>query len=285
MTPWTVACQTPLSVGFSRQEYWSGLPFPSPGDLPNPGLLHCRQILYHLSHSVQCSRSVHVQLFVTPWTAARQVSLSITNWSRLFACGLNTHPLPAGHSPVLFVTLASSSKLVSLSMFIEHLHCVLLTTNCLCQLSKSKCSSISPVAGTTPTQVGAATHPSEDLLCMFMSSQIGQTPRCCRRATHPRQDLPWPLPSLQAVRSQVSSLLYPLSFQFPCFFPRRELRYRDHKSYTNGSMEIMCGADGWRPENLRAQCVVSQEAALGGTPGARTWVLSCSGQGAMSMQR
>ena len=43
-TPWTVACQAPLSKEFSRQEYWSGLPFPTPGDLPNqglnPGLLH-----------------------------------------------------------------------------------------------------------------------------------------------------------------------------------------------------------------------------------------------------
>ena len=38
VTPWTVACQTPLSMGFSRQEYWSGLPFPSPGDLPDPGI-------------------------------------------------------------------------------------------------------------------------------------------------------------------------------------------------------------------------------------------------------
>ena len=37
-TPWTVAYQAPPSVGFSRQEYWSGLPFPSPGDLPNPGI-------------------------------------------------------------------------------------------------------------------------------------------------------------------------------------------------------------------------------------------------------
>ena len=35
-TPWTVARQAPLSMGFSRQEYWSGLPFPSPEDLPNP---------------------------------------------------------------------------------------------------------------------------------------------------------------------------------------------------------------------------------------------------------
>ena len=36
-TPWTVAYQAP-SMGFSKQEYWSGLPFPSPGDLPNPGI-------------------------------------------------------------------------------------------------------------------------------------------------------------------------------------------------------------------------------------------------------
>ena len=36
MTPWIVAYQAPLSMEFSRQKYWSGLPFPSPGDLPNP---------------------------------------------------------------------------------------------------------------------------------------------------------------------------------------------------------------------------------------------------------
>ena len=38
VTPWTVALQVPLSMGFSRQEYWSGLPFSSPGDLPDPGI-------------------------------------------------------------------------------------------------------------------------------------------------------------------------------------------------------------------------------------------------------
>ena len=37
-TPWTVARQAPLSMGFSGQEYWSGLPFPSPGDIPDPGM-------------------------------------------------------------------------------------------------------------------------------------------------------------------------------------------------------------------------------------------------------
>ena len=61
-TPWTAACQATLSMGFSRQKYWSGLPFPPPGDLPNPGikpkfpallevsLSHCRRIPHHLSH-------------------------------------------------------------------------------------------------------------------------------------------------------------------------------------------------------------------------------------------
>ena len=38
VTPWTVACQAPLSMGFPRQEYCSGLPFPSPGDLSDPGI-------------------------------------------------------------------------------------------------------------------------------------------------------------------------------------------------------------------------------------------------------
>ena len=37
-TTWTVACQAPQSIGSSRQEYWNGLPFPSPGDLPDPGI-------------------------------------------------------------------------------------------------------------------------------------------------------------------------------------------------------------------------------------------------------
>ena len=38
VTPWTVAYQAPLSMGFSRQDYWSGLPLPSAGDIPNPGI-------------------------------------------------------------------------------------------------------------------------------------------------------------------------------------------------------------------------------------------------------
>ena len=53
-TPWTVADQAPLSTGFSRKEYWSGLPYPSQGDLPNPGIEPrsptLQEVPYHLSH-------------------------------------------------------------------------------------------------------------------------------------------------------------------------------------------------------------------------------------------
>ena len=51
-TSWTAARQAPMSMEFSRQEHWSRLPFPTPGDLPDPGIIFCiscigRQILYH----------------------------------------------------------------------------------------------------------------------------------------------------------------------------------------------------------------------------------------------
>ena len=97
VTPWTIAYQAPPSLGFSRLEYWSGLPFPSPGDLPNPGIepgsptfqadaltseppgkseaLHKN----HRAQGVQISsvQSLsHVRLFATSWTAAHQASLS-----------------------------------------------------------------------------------------------------------------------------------------------------------------------------------------------------------------
>ena len=64
------ARQAPLSMEFSRKEYWSKLPFPSPGDLPDPGInpvaLHClhwRQLLYHLSHQ-EAQRRWHITAFI-----------------------------------------------------------------------------------------------------------------------------------------------------------------------------------------------------------------------------
>ena len=58
-TLWTVACQAPLSVGFYKEEYWSGLPRPSPGDLPDPGVepmsLMCQEGGYIIPESVSQS--------------------------------------------------------------------------------------------------------------------------------------------------------------------------------------------------------------------------------------
>ena len=61
-TPWTVAYQASQSTGFSRQEYWSGLPFPSP---------------MHESEKVKVKSLSLVQLLATPWTAAYQAPLSM----------------------------------------------------------------------------------------------------------------------------------------------------------------------------------------------------------------
>ena len=94
---WTVACQASLSIIFSRQEYWSGLPCPPPEDPPNPGieppspvapalqvdsllLSHWGSIYVQFSSVQSLSR---VQLFATPWIAARQAFLSITNFQSL----------------------------------------------------------------------------------------------------------------------------------------------------------------------------------------------------------
>ena len=66
VTPQTVACQASLSMEFSREEYWSGLPFPSPAQ-------------YHSVQFSSVQSLSRVQLFVTPWIAACQASLSIAN--------------------------------------------------------------------------------------------------------------------------------------------------------------------------------------------------------------
>ena len=90
MTPWTVAHQAPLSMGFPKQECWSGLPFPTPGDIPDlqpesprspavavgffttmsPG----NQLVIQFSSVQLLSR---VRLFVTPWTVAYQAPPSM----------------------------------------------------------------------------------------------------------------------------------------------------------------------------------------------------------------
>ena len=113
-TPWSVVHQAPLSMGFSRQEYLSGLPFLSPGDLPNQGLkcifcISCigRWTLHHwvprealLSPWVSEVKSLsHVWPFATPWTVAYQVPLNIPGKNT----GVDCHflPLTQGLSPGL----------------------------------------------------------------------------------------------------------------------------------------------------------------------------------------
>ena len=72
-TTWTVACQAPLPMGLSRQEYWWGLPFPPPADFPtqgwNLGLPHCRQTLYPLGR--QGSQEAEGQIEVRRKAVAR----------------------------------------------------------------------------------------------------------------------------------------------------------------------------------------------------------------------
>ena len=118
----TVAHQVPLSVGCPRQENWSELPLPSPGDLPNLGIKPAPPALAggffttsttweaptccQFSSVQSLSR---VQLFATPWTAACQAFLSITNsWSLLRLMSIKS-VMPSNHlilcHPLLFLLL------------------------------------------------------------------------------------------------------------------------------------------------------------------------------------
>ena len=152
VTPWTVARQAPLSLGFPRQEYWSGLPFP-PGDLPDSGIEPLSSALaggffiteppgkpgYSLVNKTEWScghgtsrigkvgrahqfSSVqllsHVQLFATPWTAACQASLSITNSQSLPKCMsielvMSSNHLILCHSLLLLPSLCPSTRVFS----------------------------------------------------------------------------------------------------------------------------------------------------------------------------
>ena len=80
--PWTVSCQAPLSIEFFRQEYWSGLPFPTPGDLPdlglNPHFLHWQAVsltLNHLGSPTECYIDNEKQKGWAVWVQFANVSL------------------------------------------------------------------------------------------------------------------------------------------------------------------------------------------------------------------
>ena len=100
VTPWTAALQAPLSMRFPRQEYWSGLPFPSPGDLPDPGLnlslLLGKWILYYWPFREAQPLSL---LFVNPEVASICPFHLVLKWPTLsMQCMLKTS---WRHSPQL----------------------------------------------------------------------------------------------------------------------------------------------------------------------------------------
>ena len=82
-TPWTVAYPAPPSMGFSRQKCCSGLPFPSPEDLPDPGIepgspaMARRFFTTIATQKVKVKSFSRVRLFATPWTVAYQAPLSM----------------------------------------------------------------------------------------------------------------------------------------------------------------------------------------------------------------
>ena len=118
---------------FSRQEYWSGLPFPSSGDLPNPGIepgspsLQAEALLsepkppifpsikQNYISSVQSLS--HVRLFATPWTAASQASLSITNSQCLLKHMFVESVMPSNHLILCHPLLLLPSILPSIRVF------------------------------------------------------------------------------------------------------------------------------------------------------------------------
>ena len=113
-TPWSVGCQAPLSMGFSRQEYWSGLPYPSLGDLPDPGIEPASRMFLALAEVFSTTRAA--------WEA-REVHNS---WEP--SCGLNQGIILASRSGwSLTVTIQGKDGwtmilLVKHSSFLIHQH-------------------------------------------------------------------------------------------------------------------------------------------------------------------
>ena len=82
VTPWTLAGPAPLSVGFSRQEHWSGLPFPPPRDLPNPGIELPSLMSPALSDGFFIT-SATWEALVKDWTDYKKITTACTNWPDL----------------------------------------------------------------------------------------------------------------------------------------------------------------------------------------------------------
>ena len=104
--PWTEAYQAPLSMGFSRQAYWSGLPLPSP-----------RYIVPYFFHDISSVQFSRVQLFLTPWTAEHQASLSITSSRSLLKLMSIELVMPSNHLILCRPLLLMPSVFPSIRVF------------------------------------------------------------------------------------------------------------------------------------------------------------------------
>ena len=130
VTPWTAACQSPLSMGFCRQEYRSGLPCPSPGEFSQSS--DWTQVSHTAGRflasespekpNIKCSvSSVQslscVQLFATLWTIPCQTSLSITNSWSLFKLMTIESVMPSNHLILCLPLLLPPSIFPSIRVF------------------------------------------------------------------------------------------------------------------------------------------------------------------------
>jgi len=104
-TLWTVACQDPLSMEFSRQEYWSGLPFPSPGDLHDPGI--------KLSSPTWQEDSLPNK----PPTRGALGQVGLLQWSHWRCCKMQRNPLPYLGCQIFFVI---DGQIFNFLIFEEH---------------------------------------------------------------------------------------------------------------------------------------------------------------------
>ena len=144
-TPWTVACQAPPSMEFSRQEYWSGLPLPSPGNLPNPGtepgysMIYIHLCIYHPMKLFQSKYGIFLSLPKVPSCLfIIHIHPDASNCCSLF-CHYGF--LLKGHIKGIMKYIFVGVWLLSFSLFFKSTECALYLRN-ICLPSLWRCFSM-----------------------------------------------------------------------------------------------------------------------------------------------
>ena len=133
-TPWTVACQAPLSMGYSRQEHWSWLPFPSPGDLPKPGIKAASPALQVDSLPLNHQRSP-----MHPFTLPQRYNGTRIDWKKSIL-NFNKHRFSAYNTPSTLLgtkeievnkaeSLTSSNPILKIAHLSGRINAILLSIN------------------------------------------------------------------------------------------------------------------------------------------------------------